>query len=222
MKILSWVQSKISGRKGRKIDGRGSNQYTSKQNACKEEFNDWPQAFLAIGTFGNYKSQVDEQMPRSLANQEPSQEDADLMIEEVIKLEMEISELLKLKVGDADGEKAFNCSSALENGQLSLPKTCCGSTDDTHNLIRKRSVSFLVKKMLDRRIGFFLRPSLNDPVPEQKMEKIAMKMLRKKSRPRAIPRAPTTKCSKRSLEEEKEEKGSKWVNTDSEYIVLEI
>ncbi|WMV57424.1 hypothetical protein MTR67_050809 [Solanum verrucosum] len=99
--------------------------------------------------------------------------------------------------------------------------------------IGKKSISFLLKKMLVcTNGGFAPAPSLRDTFPESRMEKLLRTMLSKKIHPQNAPRTSTKRYleEKHPQREEKEEKkreetcndGSKWVKTDSDFIVLEI
>lgn len=92
--------------------------------------------------------------------------------------------------------------------------------------IGKKSISFLLKKMfVCTRSGFAPAPSLRVALPDSRMEKLLRTMLSKKIYPQNSSRASSMK---KYIEEEEEEEdksndqGSKWVKTDSEYIVLEI
>lgn len=94
-----------------------------------------------------------------------------------------------------------------------------------------KSVSFLLKKMFVCSSGFAPTPSLRDTLPESRMEKLLRSILSKKIIPQSASRISTRryleeKCApKEEPEEKKREKtcdGSKWVKTDSDFIVLEI
>ncbi|MED6193440.1 hypothetical protein PIB30_019555 [Stylosanthes scabra] len=54
MKILEWMQKRINGNNEKKKPSHQiSTTYHIRNEPCKQEFNDWPQTLLAIGTFGN-------------------------------------------------------------------------------------------------------------------------------------------------------------------------
>ncbi|XP_030473470.1 protein NEGATIVE GRAVITROPIC RESPONSE OF ROOTS-like [Syzygium oleosum] len=54
MKLFSWVQNKLSGPKGNaKPEPVPASKYHPVKQEPREEFSDWPQGLLAIGTFGN-------------------------------------------------------------------------------------------------------------------------------------------------------------------------
>ncbi|MCE3050116.1 hypothetical protein HAX54_046481, partial [Datura stramonium] len=94
-----------------------------------------------------------------------------------------------------------------------------------------KSVSFLLKKMFVCSSGFAPTPSLRDTLPESRMEKLLRTILSKKINPQSGSRISTKRyledrCApKEEAEEKKRDKtcdGSKWVKTDSDFIVLEI
>ncbi|GAB4841964.1 Protein DEEPER ROOTING 1 [Ancistrocladus abbreviatus] len=98
--------------------------------------------------------------------------------------------------------------------------------------IGKTSLSFLLKKFVCAS-GFSPAHSLRDPLQESRMEKLLRTILRKKMYPQTSHASSMKryiedkKQQPKKREEESEEKsraskGSKWVKTDSEYIVLEI
>ncbi|KAM3359310.1 protein NEGATIVE GRAVITROPIC RESPONSE OF ROOTS-like [Capsicum galapagoense] len=99
--------------------------------------------------------------------------------------------------------------------------------------IGKKSISFLVKKMfVCTNGGFGPAHSLRDTFPESRMEKLLKTILSKKIHPQNAPRTSTKRYledkhpQKVEKEEKKREKtcddGSKWVKTDSDFIVLEM
>ncbi|KDP40678.1 hypothetical protein JCGZ_24677 [Jatropha curcas] len=103
--------------------------------------------------------------------------------------------------------------------------------------IGKKSITFLLKKMFVCRSGFAPQPSLRDPLPESRMEKLLRTLLHKKINHQNASGASSMKkylednkqISNKEKEKEKEDErrtktydGGKWVKTDSEYIVLEI
>ncbi|WVZ23666.1 hypothetical protein V8G54_002210 [Vigna mungo] len=104
--------------------------------------------------------------------------------------------------------------------------------DNRKKTIGKKSISFLLKKIFVCRSGFAPTPSLRDTLQESRMEKLLRTMLHKKIYTQNCSRTSfMAKCieekkmtRKRSDDESDERSGdgSKWVKTDSEYIVLEI
>ncbi|KAG1366394.1 hypothetical protein COCNU_13G001840 [Cocos nucifera] len=267
MGILSWVQKKFNGKqeKHRFDVGPSSAHHPLKQDGCEEEFSDWPQALLSIGTFGNKELKKDPRRHEPSENLDSSQNLPDFTSEEVRKLQKELIKLLSgkskartngLEVGEEEKanlplNRFLNCPSSLEvdrtasvrqhddldhnNGDLSpatkiILKKAKDLLFDNGDAINKKSLAFLLKKIFVCRSGFSPAPSLRDPIPESRMEKILRTLLHKKIYPRSSASSSTRKyLEERPMEkvqaEEKEEKGEdrcKWVKTDSEYIVLEI
>ncbi|KAL8093851.1 protein NEGATIVE GRAVITROPIC RESPONSE OF ROOTS-like isoform X2 [Apium graveolens] len=125
------------------------------------------------------------------------------------------------------------CSAVLSRGKDS-------QLDGTSNGIGKKSMSFLFKKMLLCSSGFSPTPSLRDPFTEpthveSRMKKILTTILSKKIYPQCS--SPKANTPKKYLENKQffmtdsdseddtsqdANDGSKWVKTDSEFIVLEI
>ncbi|XP_022964145.1 uncharacterized protein LOC111464259 [Cucurbita moschata] len=109
--------------------------------------------------------------------------------------------------------------------------------DSKKKAIGKKSVSFLLKKLFVCRNGFtpIPPPSLRETLQESRMEKLLRTILQKKIAPQNASRSSSSlkryieeKQSPKNRNEAEEEEhknakdGSKWVKTDSEYIVLEI
>ncbi|KAJ4791660.1 UDP-N-acetylenolpyruvoylglucosamine reductase [Rhynchospora pubera] len=101
------------------------------------------------------------------------------------------------------------------------------------NTMKQKSLKFLLKKLFVCGGGGFMpkpSPSLRDPIPESRMDKLFRTVLQKKM----FSRSTSTSSRKKFLENKAmenrgerdgEDRGSdrhKWVKTDSEYIVLEI
>ncbi|KAJ6805066.1 uncharacterized protein M6B38_182000 [Iris pallida] len=271
MRILSWVQNKLNGSQEKKKYDTGScsSRRTSIPDDRKEEFSDWPQSLLSIGTFGNsgQKESLDRQNPPE--NLHSSQNLSDFSVEEVVKLQKELTKLLTHKPksstdgSEKGGERAnhplnrfLNCPSSLEVERRDCLRLC-GDLDggenngdlspntriilnkakdilaDKSNAIRKKSLTFLLKKMFVCRSGFTQPPSLRDPLPESRMEKLLKTILHKQiytqsqssnnmAAKKCLEKKPTEKIGYKDEVREKEDDGSKWVKTDSEYIVLEI
>ncbi|XP_038899524.1 protein DEEPER ROOTING 1 [Benincasa hispida] len=108
--------------------------------------------------------------------------------------------------------------------------------DSKKKAIGKKSISFLLKKLFVCRTGFtpMPPPSLRETLQESRMEKLLRTILQKKISPQNASRSSSLKryieekqsAKNRNDGEEDQKKnakdGSKWVKTDSEYIVLEI
>lgn len=139
------------------------------QEPRKEEFIDWYKGLLTIGTIGNENLLPDLQQNPSLSQ--------DLALEEEGKLQNE----LNLSEGDPEDlsldEILDHSSSADEDQSTILASVVCSKgkdicNDNTKRAIGKKSLAFLVKKVIACRGGFAPRHSLRDPVSESRMEKV--------------------------------------------------
>lgn len=167
----------------------------------KEEFSDWPQALLAIGTFGNKEisekqettQHDDESSEDELHEDETSQDLQDFTLEEVTKLQNELTKLLKHKpkpkpdAPEITGEdranlplnRFLNCPSSLEVERIAnineakiILNKAKDALMDNGSKIRRRSISFLLKKMFVCKSGLPPMPNIRDSVPESKIDKV--------------------------------------------------
>ncbi|WCJ42821.1 Protein DEEPER ROOTING 1 [Euphorbia peplus] len=210
MKIFGWMQNKLNAKFGcNTLHSISVNHHPPKQEiGAKEEFSDWPHGLLAIGTFGNTKNVKEEE-------DQVDQEKQEFTVEEVEKLEKEINLLL-----EDDKSVVLGGGKAVNN------------VDNTiSNSINKKSFSFLLKKMFVCRAEFTPTLNLRDQVPESRIDKILRAILHKKIYPQNsnASNSSTKKVLQKKHEQIKDDeddddddKRSKWVKTDSEYIVLEI
>ncbi|XP_072980294.1 protein NEGATIVE GRAVITROPIC RESPONSE OF ROOTS-like [Typha angustifolia] len=140
MRILNWVQNKFNGRqeKRRSEVGTSSARHTCVPESRKEEFDDWPESLLSIGTFGNKDTQEEERIKQ---DSRPSQELPDrFTLEEVKKLQEELTKLLSrrpVKCSSREGSESveeeranlplnrfLNCPSSLDVDRTSCEKFC--------------------------------------------------------------------------------------------------
>ncbi|KAJ9183725.1 hypothetical protein P3X46_007537 [Hevea brasiliensis] len=246
MKIFGWMQNKLNGRHGTKqLNSISVNHLHTHQEPRNQEFSDWPHGLLAIGTFGNSNIKEDSNKANSVQENLSQDHLQQLTLEEVEKLHDEVKSLLlndtesdtaklaldKLLNGNPSSEDEKDCH--LQGSTLTILGTGKGTClDNTGSAMNKKSLSFLLKKMLVCRGGFTPTPILRDQVPESRMEKILRATFYKKIYPQ---NPSSTSSTKKYLENKhkprpvsedginhKDDKGSKWVKTDSEYIVLEI
>ncbi|CAJ1976077.1 unnamed protein product [Sphenostylis stenocarpa] len=119
MKFLSWMQNKIGGKQdSRKPDTYKTTTYDGKEGG-REEFSDWPDGLLAIGTFGNNN---EAKKKRISATEDPSSslEIPDFSPEEIRKLQNELTKLLRQKpkvekdIAHLPLDRFLNCPSSLE------------------------------------------------------------------------------------------------------------
>ncbi|KAG0485145.1 hypothetical protein HPP92_009224 [Vanilla planifolia] len=95
---------------------------------------------------------------------------------------------------------------------------------NNRNAIKQKSVPFLLKKMFACKGGFVPRPSLREPIPESRMEKLLRLILQKKiHQQNSAPLTVKKYLKEKSTEIEKmedeghggDENRGKWVKTDS-------
>ncbi|XP_066394383.1 protein DEEPER ROOTING 1-like [Miscanthus floridulus] len=106
MKIFSWVANKIGGKQEPKRSAANSTApaYRGNVSECRnDEFSDWPQSLLAIGTFGN-KQLEEEVAESSSANVQTIQDPAKFTEEEVDNLRREFEVLLLQGNGQAEAQ----------------------------------------------------------------------------------------------------------------------
>ncbi|KAJ1439940.1 hypothetical protein SESBI_02164 [Sesbania bispinosa] len=173
---------------------------------CKQEFSDWPQALLAIGTFGNNKLKGDSG-GRTNSVAEDSSSFQDCTLEEVGNLENELSinlveeqeenpdDLINERLNSEDSSleaegketEAFSdgSKSNINNGNFypsislihSRGRDLC--FDSRKNGVGKKSLFFLLKKMFVCKSGFQVPPStfLKDPLSTKILRAILHKKI---------------------------------------------
>uniref|UniRef100_A0A7N0TZ11 Uncharacterized protein n=1 Tax=Kalanchoe fedtschenkoi TaxID=63787 RepID=A0A7N0TZ11_KALFE len=250
MKIFGWMQDKL-GRSAKNAPNAAPwKNCPLKKEAVKEELSDWPRGLLTIGTFGS-----DEPGEIPHREEEDPASSPDFTPQEVCKLRDELKKLLSRKSASKNTnreirdqlplDKFLNCPSSLEverrirssfgceadfNRTISAILGKCKEVSAANKKkdIGKKSISFLLKKMF---AAFAPGPSLRDPLPESRMEKLLRAVIYKtrfpqpSARPSSAARYLENRKKSESDQEGRREKArdqSKWVKTDSEYIVLEI
>ncbi|XP_021756690.1 uncharacterized protein LOC110721800 isoform X2 [Chenopodium quinoa] len=208
MKLFGWMHGKFNGRSqsnntsSTKVHASNKNQ-TPQLGAQKEEFSDWPQGFLSIGTLFN-KSTKDDNIKE---NSPPSSQNPilDFTLEEVKELQKELNALMS--------SNDLNCLSSLDANRKEDDEEEDDEDEDQSDyqhddtmvlsnnnkakdvyldyngskLIGKKSLKFLLKKAFICGVGG-MGPtrSLKDPtltVPKSRISKILRAMLRKKIYP---------------------------------------
>ncbi|KAF8033995.1 hypothetical protein BT93_C0310 [Corymbia citriodora subsp. variegata] len=275
MKLFIWVQRRLSGGKKPTSNAISPDCFHTSQEPCKEEFSDWPNGLLTIGTFGN----VDLNKDQARQNQQdhppfPSQDQSpqDLTIEEVWKLQQELNSFLHTQpqqrnpssevTGNSGSSGLYRATSCPLSSEIITdvreiaelithePNTKDDNFQETNravvsrksgkdtavldgakrNGIGKRSLSLLAKKMFACKSGFDHElspvPSLKDPLPETRMEKILKAILHKKIYPqsssqalsakRCLEQRPMPNSSSNQEQANEETAKSKWDRTDSE------
>ncbi|KAI3773287.1 hypothetical protein L1987_47812 [Smallanthus sonchifolius] len=210
MKLLSWMQSKFNGGQGHKNKNASScAAHHLKQEPRNEEFSDWPQGLLTIGTFGNNDLPTEnEEIQETQVTETSSPDLSEFTPEEIGKLQKELTNLLSKKQeipADLPLDRFLNCPSSLEvdrrlsvkiNNEVNDKEEDIDRTirvilgrckdicmDNNKKAIEKKSVSFLFKKIFVCSKGLPAIPSFRDPLPESRMEKLLRAMLKNKINP---------------------------------------
>ncbi|KAJ1289831.1 hypothetical protein BS78_02G194900 [Paspalum vaginatum] len=252
MKIFSWVANKIGG----KQEPRRSATTNSTASSCRgnasecrnDEFSDWPQSLLAIGTFGN--KQIEEEAQSSSANVQTMQDPLKFTEEEVDKIRREFEVLLQDKdqaeaQGSCGDEQAASKKHVGEDGnkkqhreQFMNKEMIIGKAREMvgkkGGALKPRSFTSLLRLLVCK--GGFTAPVLDprNSFPQSRMEKLLKAVLQKKIHPQN----PSTLTTRRHLDWKLDEKainecledalrdldedGAKWDKTDSDFIVLEM
>ncbi|KAM6585406.1 hypothetical protein CsatB_012408 [Cannabis sativa] len=128
MRLFGWMQNKLNGKQTTKNTNTVPATNYAKQEP-REEFSDWPQGLLSIGTFGNddikeisAESQQNNNDNDNIVkeNQCSAEEIFDITPEEVGKLQKELTKLLSRKpnmekeIADLPLDRFLNCPSSLE------------------------------------------------------------------------------------------------------------
>ncbi|CAO2841674.1 unnamed protein product [Amaranthus hypochondriacus] len=231
MKLFSWVNNKLNGRQS---ISNNTNIYASNKNQTaqfgadqKEEFSDWPQGFLSIGTLfikplkeDNIK---DDQNEKSLPSQNPI---LDFTLEEVKELQKELNALMSSNTRSSTSIKEEEEEESTSIKEEKEEEEEWDDDDDQHlstivpnnkakdkiylenygkkAMVNKKSLSFLLKKMFICGSIDGLRPtySLRDPtiseLPKTRLSKMLRALLRKKIHPHNSS-CPTIKRGKKYL-----------------------
>ncbi|XP_038699515.1 protein NEGATIVE GRAVITROPIC RESPONSE OF ROOTS-like [Tripterygium wilfordii] len=234
MKIFQfqWMQNKITGRSynHNRKNPASTDHYLKQQVPEKEEFSDWPDGLLAIGTFGNNKdTNTQENSPQDHQQEEFSPEEVGQLQTEfnisILHDDQQGFESERRAKDDADLDQSNSKKTGHLHRSTSLvvargkDNNMCLELDSSRRsgLINgKKSFSFLLKKVFACRGGFTPAPSLKDQIPDSRMDKLLRLILRKKIHPQSS--ASTFSAAKKYLEnrhmkseEEPREEGSKWI-----------
>ncbi|KAJ0524251.1 hypothetical protein HanIR_Chr10g0502471 [Helianthus annuus] len=219
MKIFSWMQSKLNAKQVMKKGNTANNSIGGQAATSKEEFRDWPQSLLSIGTFGITTLRTD---PEESHPQTPTPEQVQEEFISYLDTEEEEDE-------EEESDPAFeNRQAHLQCSMLSRGKDIL--VDNKNSVVKKKSLTFLLRKIFTsrNRLNRVVRDSLPDPTfDKSRMEKMLRAILNKKIHPQTCTAKPTPNkyllTKDISMDEDDDEnEGSTWVKTDSEYIVLEI
>ncbi|KAI3775619.1 hypothetical protein L1987_50200 [Smallanthus sonchifolius] len=201
------------------------------QATSKEEFSDWPQSLLSIGTFGisTLRSDPEESHPPTPTHEQVQEEEL-------------ISYLFTEEEEDEPEPQETQSDPVFENKKVHLQRSISGMfsrgkdilVDHKNSVIRNKSLKFLLKKIFTsrNRLNHFplVRDSLPDPTfDKSRMEKALRAILNKKIHPQTCTakQMPNKYLAAKDISmddhsDNDNNEGSMWVKTDSEYIVLEI
>ncbi|KAL9228497.1 hypothetical protein vseg_004074 [Gypsophila vaccaria] len=157
------MQNKINGRPANAKQSTAPLNNLPKQGPQREEFNDWPQGLLTIGTFGNNNlkdqaisseihtatdEQEQEQNPTSVSSPDLSE----FTPEEVGQLQKELKQLLKRKPAKLEEEspdlpldRFLNCPSSLEVSRRMSNAMICIDPENKEEDI-ERTISVIIGK----------------------------------------------------------------------------
>ncbi|GMH23308.1 hypothetical protein Nepgr_025151 [Nepenthes gracilis] len=262
MKIFSWAQNKFNGSQGSKKENFNPIINETPRGRHREEFSDWPHGLLAIGTFGNKAREEDPEETGQLQNElnglfapesvsaksisSIEQEHTDFPVDKFLHCEVSSTAEKNHEQSSGNNTNQEGTGHLQSNSGVVHSEGRDFCLEKSNNAIRKKSLSFLLKKMFLCRSEFLPARSPRDPLayPESRIEKILRAILHKKIYPQSSsPTASTKKYLESSHisraktaddhngdgdeddnynEIHKGHDGSKWVNSDTEYIVLEI
>ncbi|KAK4789907.1 hypothetical protein SAY86_017211 [Trapa natans] len=155
-KFFSWVQSKLNGKQGngQLIPGVSSSSYGHARQESREEFSDWPNGLLAIGTFGSadLRGTLNEETQQPVEDPTSSPDLSDFTQEEVGKLQKELTKLLTRKSSskidkeptDLPLDRFLNCPSSLEVDRR-ISGSVSTDLDDQDEEI-ERTISVIIHK----------------------------------------------------------------------------
>nr|CAB3453500.1 unnamed protein product [Digitaria exilis] len=243
MKIFSWVANKIGGKQEpRRSAATSTAPYRSNVSECRnDEFSDWPQSLLAIGTFGN--KQIEEEAQSSSGNVQSVQDSVKFTEEEVDNIRKEFEVLL-------EGNDQAKVQSSNADEQVASQKRVDEDDKEKHQdqLMNKEIIISKAKEIVGKKGGkikprsiasllrFFLcKGGFTTPIPEprnsfpqSRMEKLLKAILQKKIHPQNSSTVATRRHLDWKLDEKEinecledvlrdlDDDGAKWVKTDSD------
>uniref|UniRef100_J3MXU1 Uncharacterized protein n=1 Tax=Oryza brachyantha TaxID=4533 RepID=J3MXU1_ORYBR len=200
MQIFSWVANKIGGKQeANRFPANSSAPYRANVSDCrKDEFSDWPQSLLAIGTFGNKQIEEVAQVQNPSDNVQPVQDTIKFTEEEVDNIRKEFETLLAIndqaeaqgshdddQVASqkrVDGEDSEKHGRQLINKRIIISKSK-GSLGKKGNTIKPRSVASLLKLFMCKGGFTSVVPEPRNSFPQTRMEKLLKVILQKKIHP---------------------------------------
>uniref|UniRef100_A0ACD5Y1M7 Uncharacterized protein n=1 Tax=Avena sativa TaxID=4498 RepID=A0ACD5Y1M7_AVESA len=240
MKIFSWVANKIGGKQeASRIASSSSGPSRANVSECRnDEFSDWPQSLLAIGTFGNKQIEEEAQVQNPFEDGQSKQDAVKFTEEEVDKIQKEFEMILASKDQTETYDSHDENDNEKQMDRLMKKKIIRSKSNDSlakkRKTLKPRSVASLLK-LLMRKGGFATAvPDPRNAFPQSRMEKLLKAILHTKIHPqnpsplppkRHLDWRPDEKEINECLEDalsDLEDDGEKWVKTDSDFIVLEM
>ncbi|KAI5445623.1 protein DEEPER ROOTING 1 [Lathyrus oleraceus] len=236
MKIFKWMQNRFSGTNEKmKPNSISTTHYMLSESYRQDLINDWDEALvLAIGTFGNINNNLKEDYNKNIDEEDSYNSFKDCSKELCFGEDENFENEVKINLEE---------NNLYTSNNLIYNRGSRDCLDKSKNDVSKKSLSFLLKKM------FVCGNGLPSTIPlckdhlssESRMEKILKAILHKKIHPhdscstmvvkKYIKNNSISESDNDSDENEEDEKFNpnnivekrcKWINTDSEYIVLEI
>lgn len=244
MKIFSWVANKIGGKQeASRFPASSSGPSRANVSDCRnDEFSDWPESLLAIGTFGNKQIEEVAQEQNSSEDGQSMQEAAKFTEEEVDKIQKEFAMILASKdqtktydsqdenVNEKQMDRLMNKKIIRSKSNESLTKK--GKT------LKPRSVAALLKLLVCKGGFATAVPDPRNSFPQSRMEKLLKAILQTKIHPQnpapLVPRKhldwkpdqneidELLEDALSDVDDDDDDDGAKWVKTDSDFIVLEM
>ncbi|XP_062199772.1 protein DEEPER ROOTING 1-like [Phragmites australis] len=248
MKIFSWVANKIGGKQESRRSAGSTAPYRANVLECRnDEFSDWPQSLLAIGTFGN--KQIEEEAQSSSGNVKTMQDSINLTEGEVDDIRNGFEVML-------EGNDQAEVQGSYDDAHVASQKNVGEDDNAKHReqLINKEVIISKAREIVGKKgnaqkprsVASLLRlfvckggftstiPEPRNSFPQSRMEKLLRAILQKKIHPqnsstlgtrRHLDWRPDEKEINEYLEDalrDLDDDGAKWVKTDSDFIVLEM
>lgn len=201
LQIFNWVKDKvINGRLSEKQKKNKKDKEISDDQLpaerCKEEMSDWTNGLLSIGTFGNnsgftgdsqrYASSEtsgfsgftgDSQRYASSERSSCSQGLSNFTMEEVNKLQKELTRQLNGNSNLGKNLEIEQIAVVDDDDYICQDTNLVSKSEDSTTKMKRKHLTFLLKKMFVCGGGFAKVPGLKCPVPETRMEKVPLLIL---------------------------------------------